>query len=111
MNVTLANFSLKEKRAKLGKISLAGLANEFASTEFSVALCRLGGQVSQVAKPSELYSFFSTGHFGKEAQQVHRIYTPQRPPLSEPLYVLKAQWAAAQARDLTDVLHGTPCTV
>ena len=24
---------------------------------------------------------------------------------------LKAQWAAAQARDLTDVLHGTPCTV
>ena len=51
LNVTLANFYLQEKRAKLGKISLAGLANDFAYTEFSVALCRLVGQVSQVGQP------------------------------------------------------------
>jgi hypothetical protein len=82
LNVTLDNFILKEKQAKLGKISLAGLANNFANTEFSVALCKLGGQVLQVDQPSELNSFFSIGHSGKEALQVHRIYTPQRPPSS-----------------------------
>ena len=61
-----------------GKITLADFANNFADTEFSVALCRVGGQVSQVGQPGKLHSFFSTGLLYtvklKTSKQVHRIY-------------------------------------